>query len=180
MAMNTRKIMIYAHLMIGSLFLPLMLLMPLTGSLYIWGYSGDVVKTEAFRVAGEVPKDEKEQDVFFKDIFKKQNVDFEYEYIRSGKGDYTFRPTTRIHYSAVQEGAEIVFTKVEPTLLRRLVELHKGHGPKLMRWFESAFGIALILVTLSGIWLAITVKTYRKATLLSFGLGLGLIFLCLF
>lgn len=176
---NTRQLFINIHLIIASLFLPLMLLMPLTGSLYIWGYSGAIEKAEAFRISDSLPEGEKAQEDFFREQFKKNNVDYEFEYIRFGKNDFTFRPTTRVHYSAVREEGGVVMYKMAPTLLKRLSELHKGHGPRLMRSFEAIFGIALILVAISGLWLAFTVKTYRRTTLVSFAVGTAVILFCL-
>lgn len=152
--------------------------MPLTGSLHLWKIPENQEKTEAFRIKALAPKEGTED--FFREIFKQQNMDFEFESVRSSKNEFTFRPSSRVHYVAVQEGDELVFTKIDPAWNRRLMELHKGHGPILMRWLESAFGVALILVTLSGIWLSLTAKAYRKVTVISFLTGLAVILACLF
>lgn len=177
--MLSRKTVLQIHLIIASLFLPLLLLMPLTGSLYLWGFSGTQEKTEAFRFAGSIPTEPEAQERFFREQFKAQGLDFDFEYIRSNKNDFVFRPTSRVHYSASLENNEIIVSKIEPSLLKRLSELHKGHGPVMMRWFESLFGIALILTTLSGLWLAISVPAYRKASLISFAVGTLIIAVCL-
>lgn len=182
--MNFRKLMTYVHLSLASLFMPLLLLMPFTGAMYILGFQGEQTKAEAFRIpAVAIPTDEAEQESFFREIFKANSVDYSFSYIRGGKNEFTFRPTSRVHFVATvldsAEKPEIVFTKVEPNLMKRLIEVHKGHGPVAMRWFEVAFGLALILTTLSGLWLAWTVKPYRKATLISFGVGALIIALCL-
>lgn len=171
--------MIYIHLVIAALFLPLLLLMPMTGSLYLWGFSGDQEKIEAFTITETAPEGKTEQEQFFRDQFKKQNINFDFEYIKSTKTDYIFRPATRNHYMATKTDAGLVFYEMKPTLLKRLVELHKGHGPLMMRWFESLFGICLVLVTLSGLWLAVTVPAYRKATIISFCVGMAVIAGCL-
>ena len=91
-----------------------------------------------------------------------------------------FRSTTRTHFMAAKANDnELIVYKIEPNLLKRMIELHKGHGPRMMRWFETAFGLALILTTLSGLWLAWTVKPYRNTTLISFAVGVALILVCL-
>ncbi|MBX3018158.1 MAG: hypothetical protein KF767_09740 [Bdellovibrionaceae bacterium] len=177
--MPSRKLMIQIHLVIAALFLPLMLMMPLTGTLYIWGFKGSDEKVEAFRASGPVPEGKEEQEAFFRQKFKDAGVDYDFEYIRGRGSDYTFRPVTKLYYTASASGEEIVFTKVDPSLLLRMIELHKGHGPTLMRWYESIFGVSLILVTLSGLWLAFTVPTYRKTTLISFAIGAAVIAVCL-
>lgn len=171
--------MINLHLILAALFLPLLLLMPLTGALYILGYKGDQVKTEAFSINAVVPDNEKDQERFFREKFKEMGVDYDFEYIRSNKNEFTFRPTTKLYYLALREGEKITFTKVEPNLLYSLIELHKSHGPLMMKWFQAVFGLALILTTLSGLWLAITVKAYRAPTFISFGIGSLIILFCL-
>ncbi len=175
--MKTRSLFLFSHLAIGCYFLPLMLIMPLSGALHIWGVAEDQEKTEAFRVEAIVPATDQES--FFREQFKKQSIDFDFEYIKSSKSDFIFRPTSRTHYVATQEGSQLIFTKVTPNLNRRLMELHKGHGPQLMRRLEMIFGIALIFVALSGVWLAVSSKGYRKVTLISFSVGLVTILVCL-
>lgn len=182
--MNTRKVMTYVHLSLASLFMPLLLLMPFTGSMYILGFKGDQTKTESFRIpAVAIPTDEAKQESFFREIFAANSIDYSFSYIRGGGKEFTFRPSSRVHYTAnVSDSVdkpEIVFSKIEPNLMKRLIEIHKGHGPVAMKWFEVAFGLALIFTTCSGLWLAWTVKPYRKATLISFGIGSLVIALCL-
>ena len=176
--------MTYVHLSLASLFMPLLLLMPFTGVMYLLGYKGDQTKVEAFRIPEAViPTDEAAKEFFFREVFAKNGVEYSFSYVRVSGKEFTFRPTSRTHYIAnVLDSAdkpEIVFSKVEPNLLKRLIEIHKGHGPVAMKWFEVAFGLALILTTCSGLWLAWTVKPYRKATLISFGVGALVIALCL-
>ncbi len=179
--MNTRKIMIYLHLGLASLFMPMLLLMPFTGAMYIWGFKGEETKTAAFKLTETIPAEVAEQSSFFREQFKKAGIDYNFESVRVAKADVLFRPQSRDYYVAnLAEGGEWTMSKVEPTLLRRLIEIHKGHGPNLMRIFESIFGIALILTTLSGLWLAWTVKAYRSVTLVSFGVGAAIIAACLF
>lgn len=177
--MPSRKLMIQIHLVIAALFLPLMLLMPLTGTLYIWGVKGTDEKAEAFRTSGLVPEEKDAQEAFFREKFKEAGVDYNFEYVRARGAEYTFRPQSKVYFTAKAEGDALTFTRHDPALLTRLTELHKGHGPVLMRWFESAFGIALILTTLSGLWLALTVKAYRMTTLVSFSIGTAIMLFCL-
>lgn len=172
--------MVNVHLILAALFMPLLLMMPLSGGLYLLDVKGDQQKTEAFRIPlSEVPADKSVQEAFFRDQFKKQSLDFDFEYVRSTETDFIFRPTTRTHYVATKAGEDLIFQKIVPDLQKRMIELHKGHGPRMMRWFEVLFGLALILTTLSGLWLAWTVKPYRRTTLISFGIGLAFLILCL-
>jgi hypothetical protein len=177
--MPTRQFMIQIHLVIASVFLPLLLMMPLTGALYLWGFKGEQTKEEAFRITDRPPVEKLAQEEFFRAKFKEQNIDYDFEYVRAAAKEYIFRPATQIHYIANVDGDELIFSRINPNLLKRMMELHKGHGPILMRWFESLFGVALIMVTLSGLWLAFTVPKYRRLTFISFGIGLAAIIVCM-
>jgi hypothetical protein len=174
-----RKFWINLHLVLASLFLPFLLLMPLTGGLYLLRFPGEQVKTAAFSVSASIPSEEKAMEAFFREEFQKQGIEYDFEYIRKSGSNYIFRPTTRTHYTASEESGLIAFTRVEPDLLKRMIELHKGHGPRVMRTVEIAFGVSLILVTLSGIWLALNVPTYRRTMLISFGIGTVIIALAM-
>lgn len=172
--------MINIHLMIASLYMPLMLMMPFTGAMYILGFQGSQSSTEIFRSRENPPVTEPEKIEFFRNLFKQQNVDYDFQYIKTNKNDFIFRPQSTVHFTAVKSAdGELIFSRNEPNLMRRLIELHKGHGPEAMRWFEVSFGIALILTTLSGLYLAWTVKPYRRITLVSFAVGAVAIGLCL-
>lgn len=174
-----RPLLIKIHLVLASLFMPFLLLMPLTGVCYLLGFKGSEIKTEVFRLTAAIPDQPEERKTFFQEQFRAQNLDYSFQEIKENATEIFFRPTSRVYYS-VTKGPELIFSKVEPDLLRRLIEIHKGHGPQLMRYFEMAFGLALILTTLSGLWLSLTVPAYRKITWVSFALGLGVIVLGLF
>lgn len=176
-----RKTWIYIHLAIASLFMPLMLMMPLTGSLYLLGFKGDQTKSDLFVITEKPPEpvinDSGEEDLsaqeeFFRQQFSKNGIDARFEYIRPTKTEYIFRPTTRTHYVATKkDDGTMSVARVEPGFLKSTIELHKGHGPRFMRWFEVLFGLALILTTLSGVWLAWTVQPYRKVMTISVAAG---------
>ncbi|MBY0317058.1 MAG: hypothetical protein K2Q26_16180 [Bdellovibrionales bacterium] len=169
--MITRRYFIYVHMALAAFFLPYLLLMPFSGTWHLLKLSEDQTKSEAFKITGVVPSDPLAKEIFFREEFKKQNIDYSFEYVKDNGKDFTFRPTSRVYYTATVDGDSILFTKVNPGLSRRLMEIHKGHGPWFIRTLEIAFGVALILVTLSGLWLAFTVQNYRNIMLGSFALG---------
>lgn len=174
----TRKTWTYVHLAIAAFFLPYLFFLPLTGASHLLGINGTQVKTEAFRIKDIPLESGSDQKEFFKAEFERQGIDYRFDSIKGSKTSLTFRPTTRTYYTGnLSDAGDWVFTKVEPDLHVRLLELHKGHGPKVMKYYQAGFGVALILITLSGLWLAWTVRPYRKAALISFSLGLiGILF----
>ena len=173
-----RRTMIVLHLGLATLFLPFMLVIPLSGGLYLLDIKGEQTKSEAFRIE-QLPPTEKPED-FFRQQFKERGIDFDFEYIRASKDDFIFRPSTRVHYMASKAGDAVVVYKLEPDFVKRMIEIHKGHGPLIIRWLQVAFALALILVTLSGVYLAYIVPSYRKIMGLCFGVGVLLMLLGLF
>lgn len=169
-----RVLIVKIHLVLAMVFLPFMLLMPLGGMLHLLDMDGTSVKTEAFRTSDVPPEDSAAQEAFFREQFKKAGVDFDFEYIRASGANFIFRPATRVHYVAAKSADGLVFSKVEPDFRTVIFEMHKGHGPRKMRWLEAAFGLALILASLTGIWLAVTIPAYRKITAVSLAIGMAL------
>lgn len=169
-----RSTLIFLHLGLASLFLPFLLLIPLSGGLYLLGQKGEQVKTEAFTIEGAVPEQPEE---FFRQAFKDKGVDFDFEYIRASGTDFVFRPSSRVHYMASKTESGTTVYRLEPDWIKRLIEIHKGHGPTLIKWLQIAFAFAILLVTFSGVYLAVIIPSYRKVMGISFGIGLLLVVL---
>lgn len=170
-----RSLLLNIHLVLSALFIPFLLIIPLSGSLYLLGVKGEVNKTEVMRVEAQVPAELKDKEAFFKTFFAEQKIDFDFEYIRETPAELIFRPTTRDYYTATVKDGSITLFAVKPSMLAKLMELHKGHGPQKMKKLEAAFGISLILILLTGLWLALTVPKYRKLTVISTMVGLVLL-----
>lgn len=167
-----RHHIITIHLVLSTFLLPFLLMMPLTGTLYLLGEKGDQTTSEKmFSISGPIPEGEQEREKFFRDAFKEKSIDFRFEYIKDAGSTLIFRPASRDHYIAKlnEEGADL--HEAQPNFLKKMIELHKGHGPRLFRSFEMIFGVGLILIALSGVWLAVLVPMYRKKLVLSFLAG---------
>lgn len=166
-----RQLVLKIHLVLSALFIPFLLMIPLTGSLYLLGIKGESPKTEVMKFEATLPADLKEKEKFFQNFFSENKIDYKFEYIKETPSELIFRPTSRAYYTAALKDGGWTLFQVSPSLLTRMMELHKGHGPQIMKKFEAAFGVALILVLLSGLWLALTVTTYRKITFISAAIG---------
>lgn len=166
-----RKLMLNLHLVLSGLFIPFLIIIPLSGSLYLLNVKGTAEKQEVLRVHTISPIEDKE--AFFRSLFKDNQIDFDFEYIKENPGELIFRPANRVHYTAKIIDGEVIVTKVTPSILNRMMELHKGHGPRIAKYYEAAFGTALMLLLLTGIYLAWTVKNYRKVVGISFLAGLA-------
>lgn len=167
-----RTTLVNIHLSLSSFFLPFLLMMPLTGVLYLAGQKGEVVKELVYTINEKMPSDTVEQENFLKEQFSRFDKDYQYEYIKSSGTSHIMRPTTRTFYTIIETEEGLEFYKSTPNLLSKLIELHKGHGPGIFKVLEVFFGFSLLLIVISGLFLTLTVKTYRTKGLISLALGI--------
>lgn len=170
----SRSLMIQIHLVIGALFLPVFLILPTSGVVHLLGLDGEIEKRELYQLE-RVPESslsETEQKTFFISEFKERGVLLEFESIKRSSERIIFRPSSRRHLMAERntDGTWTVF-EVNPSFWDRLLELHKGHGPRFFKWVEIAFGFALGLLVLSGAKLALSAPKLRL--LFAWGLVVG-------
>lgn len=156
------------HLILVGLFFPLLVIIPLSGTAYLLGYKGEVKISDAFSNEHTLTRDPK----VYERIFKEQNIDFDFEYIKD-KGKYlVLRPSTRAHYEVhPNDLGGTDFKLVEPNLLKILQELHFGHGPKFVKTLQVIFGISFFFVILTGFILTFSLKGMGTMFFLSAGVG---------
>lgn len=173
-----RSLLVKVHIALTLFFLPFLLLMPLSGTLYLLGEKGTQIQSPAFKVFGEIPRDGGSEE-FWRQEFAKRKLGFSFEYIKSKGSALIFRPSSRAHYIAKITDTGATVSLLEPDLAKMLMELHKGHGPGLFKKLQTAFGIGLLLVVLSGLFLAVSIAAYKKTLFVSFLCG-SLVFFCSF
>ncbi len=172
-----RSFWIKIHLYLASFFLPLLLLMAVSGGAYLQGFKG-TVESAPIPVLNPVPLDTTASDL-------KQEVDgflqangivHNFEYVKvSGKTLIT-RPTSRDYYEIDTRSDVPTVTLQQPDLLKRIVELHKGHGPGLFKNLQKVMALGLIVILLSGFWLGFTSAALRTPTMITTLAGLALAF----
>ena len=80
----------------------------------------------------------------------------------SGKEPKDLALTTRAYYKFKQVPNGIEVSHIRPDLLRKLIEVHKGHSSSIVKTYEKAVGIFLFLIVLTGLYLAFTMKREKK------------------
>jgi len=166
-----RKLFLNIHLYLAAFFLPFLLLMPITGVSYLLGEKGAKVSRVEFSTNEVPPQDKTQQKEWIKNQFENNNIDFDWEYIKPNGNDLILRPSSKDHYIVSVQADKTDFIKIEPNLLLKLIELHKGHGPALFKSLEISAGIGLILLTISGIFLSFYSRSLRKKFLLPLIIG---------
>lgn len=174
-ALISRKTLVSVHLYLASFFAPIIIIMAISGGLYLFGVKGNTTYTEVGLAEGislnaksPTLKDEVQA------VLTSAGIDTRFEYVKDKGNSFYTRPTSREHYLLQQQGDNIVIKRGEPDLQAGLMELHKGHGPSLFKWLEKLFAIALVLIMASGLYLGLQSPMLKNKTLVLSGAGLAL------
>lgn len=161
-----RRVLISIHLHIAAFFAAAVILMALSGGLYLLGIKGEVEEVALGSVDGGERLLAAPDRPGVAAILTRVGVeDYDFEYVKvSGMRLYT-RPTSRTHYLLEVAGDTIAISRREPDLQARMIELHKGHGPTLFRTFQKVLALGLLVMLLSGVWLGLAAERLRGRTL---------------
>jgi hypothetical protein len=174
-AVKLRRTLVTIHLYAAALLAPAFLLVAISGGLYLADVKGEAKETPLVIPANT--RFDTESATFEADVrafLKAQKTDVEFEYIRTRGQSFTTRPTSRRHVNFEEKGGQLSAKIVEPGILNALMEIHKGHGPSVYRYYGAAAGLALLIVVLGGLLIGLLSPAYRKATITSVALGAGL------
>ena len=114
-------------------------------------------------------------------FFQNQQLNQDFEYIkRAGKSLIT-RPTSKTYYRIdINKNSQLQVSEIQPNIVKRLIELHKGHGPRVFKTFQKVAAFGLIFIIISGLMLGLTSNKLRLATASLSLSGLMLFFLLAF
>ena len=168
----SRNILIQAHLLVAALFTPVILLMAISGGLYLLGVKGNVEQTKLTTPPGvgiDLESSTLQEDVG--QLVARLDPDYSFEYLKV-KGDTLFtRPTSKIHYELKVADQGISIFRNEPSLQNAMVELHKGHGPRAYKTLQKVMAGGLIFVLISGMWLGLSSRILRVKTITMLAIG---------
>ncbi len=169
----SRKLIITIHLALAAFFTPILLIIGLSGGLYLIGEKGSVEKQEIYRgdLAGYDFKD-KNRENQIRQFIKSHNIEHDFEYAKGGSDFGITRPTSKQHLLFQLEQDQLVVTKRTPNFIATIVELHKGHGPTAFKTFQKFVALGLFFILASGLFLGLTSPSLRKKTVAISGLGL--------
>ena len=177
-----RKLFITIHMYLAAFFAPAVLLVAISGGLYLTGVKGEVEQVTIYSSSDTTIDSESASlhtDVAA--LLANAGVEsYSYEYVKvKGSTLYT-RPTSSDHYIIKLNGGGVEVIHARPSLQSRMIELHKGHGPSAFKTFQKVFAIGLIVIILSGLWLGISAARLRRSTLLTATAGAVVFALLLF
>ena len=177
-----RKLLITIHMYLAAFFAPTVLLVAISGGLYLAGVKGEV-EQEIIYSSSNVTIDSKSASLHtdVATLLADAGVaSYSYEYVKVSGTDLYTRPTSSDHYiiKSNEDGVEVIHAR--PSLQSRMIELHKGHGPSAFKTFQKAFAVGLIFIILSGLWIGISAARLRRSTLLTATAGAVVFALLLF
>ena len=59
----------------------------------------------------------------------------------------------------------------EPSLQKRMIELHMGHGPTAYKAYQQVFAAGMLFIILTGLWLGLSSARLRFSTAVISGAG---------
>ncbi|MBT3644396.1 MAG: hypothetical protein HN530_06300 [Gammaproteobacteria bacterium] len=174
-----RATIIKLHLFVAAFFAPILLMVAVSGGLYLIGSKGN---TE--RITLKVPEtvvfddDAVDLEAEVSSLLQQLSQPADFEYLKTSGKTLITRPTSRTGFEISHTDNGLSVVEVRPDWIKTIVELHKGHGPTLFKTFQKVMAVGLLFIVLSGLWLGLTAKGLRKSTLLTSAAG-AVIFLLL-
>ena len=168
-----RKLLITIHMYLSAFFAPAVLLVAISGGLYLIGIKGEVAQETIYR--GEPGIIDTRSTSLERDVtalLSEAGVEgFSFEYVKvKGNTLYT-RPTSSQHYIVNLNSDVVEVVHATPSLQKRMIELHMGHGPTAFKTFQKAFALGLIFIIVSGLWLGLAADRLRRSTSLTVAAG---------
>lgn len=171
-----RSFWIKAHLIAAAFFSPALLLVAISGGLYLLGIKGEITQTPVGVAEGrQLDPQSSSLDADVAELLSSLAIEADFEYVKvSGSTLYT-RPTSEPHYELklTADGVDVTYNK--PSLQKSLIELHKGHGPLMFKDFQKALAFVLLFILLSGTWLGLSSAGLRLTTVAAVGSGLAVL-----
>ena len=167
-----RALLIKLHLYCSAFFAAAIVLVAVSGGLYLIGIKGTIEQTPVGTLAtGQQllldPSEAKVQAA----LVTLGVSDFEFEYVKQKGSQLITRPTTRPFYTLDISGEEAVVRYNEPSLQKRMIELHMGHGPTAYKAYQQVFAAGMLFIILTGLWLGLSSARLRFSTAVISGAG---------
>lgn len=172
-----RRVLVLLHLYGAAFMAPAFLLVAFTGGMHMVG-GGEAETSQSIALPAGTQIDFKsvtaKDDV--KAILKAANVDVDFEYIKDRGSSAQTRPTSRPYIAFKKTDTGWTASKNTPNLQKSLMEVHKGHGPKILRTYHKFVALTLFLVVLGGLMVGLLAKAYRRKTIVATIIGCAVYF----
>lgn len=163
----SRKLLANIHLYLAAFFAPIILMIAISGGLYLFGFKGSVATEQVYQgQASEINLNAEDLKKEVTSILAKAGIEVDFDYVKSRGTTLQTRPTSREYYSLSVTDQQLTIVKETPDFVKSLVELHKGHGPTVFKTLQKITALALILLLITGLWMAFTRTSSAKKSLM--------------
>jgi len=167
-----RKLLILLHLYGAAFMAPAFLLLATSGGLYLMGKKGAVETTELTlptNAALDFKSETLETDV--RSFLSSAGIDHDFEYVKNRGNIIQLRPTSRTYIEMKQTPEGLSAARKDPNFTAAVMEIHKGHGPQLIKTYHKLVALTLLLVVFGGIFVGLLAKAYRRKTIIALMAG---------
>ena len=169
----SRALLIKLHLYCSAFFSAAIVLVALSGGLYLIGIKGTIDQTPVgLAGSGEQLLAEPSIEAVQAALTEVGVTNFEFDYVKQKGSQLITRPTTRPFYTLDVSGNEVVVQYNEPSLQKKMIELHMGHGPVAYKTYQKIFAAGMLFIILSGLWVELSSTKLRGPTAAVAGGGL--------
>lgn len=169
-----RNFWISLHLYAAAFFAPPLLFVAISGGLYLIGIKGTVTSTTVAVPSSVVINPTSaslEADV--RALMRDIGITHDFEYVKKSGNTLSTRPTSRAYYEISVADNSVTVKHNVPNLQKRLIELHKGHGPLWFTDFQKVLAVGVLFLVLSGLWLGLSSPGLRARTIATSVVGLA-------
>jgi len=168
MSPKLRKYLVLAHLWAAGLMAPAFALHAISGGLYLMNIKGEAA-TERVALPANASLDFKSEtlEADVRTLLTTANIKHDFEYIRNRGTVIQLRPTSKTYLEFRQTPQGLSAMRVKPNTVRSMMELHKGHGPKLFKSYQKLVALLLLGVVFGGILVGLLAKAYRRHTIIA-------------
>jgi hypothetical protein len=140
----TRTLLIKLHFYCSAFFAAAIVLVAVSGGLYLIGLKGSIERTPVGTLATGQQLSQNPSEANVQAALASLGVaDFEFEYVKPKGSQLITRPTARSFYTLDISGDEAVVQFNEPSLQKRMIELYMGHGPTAYKTYQQVFAAGM-------------------------------------
>ena len=169
----SRALFIQIHLYLSAFFSVAVILVATSGGLYLLGMKGSVETTRVAVLSGATEQLSQPSKASVLAVLKQAGVtDFDFDYVKDRGSVLQTRPTSQPYYQLKIAGEAVEVDYMVPSLQKRMMELHMGHGPSSYRIYQQIFAAGMLFIIISGLWLGLSSPRLQKPTAIAAGGGL--------
>ena len=169
----SRALFIQIHLYLSAFFSVAVILVATSGGLYLLGMKGSVETTRVAVLADVTEQLAQPSKVNVLKVLEQAGVTgFDFDYVKDRGSVLQTRPTSRPYYQLKIADEAVEVDYVVPSLQKRMMELHMGHGPSSYRVYQQIFAAGMLFIIVSGLWLGLSSPRLQKPTSIAAGGGL--------